>query len=422
MHSPNFPTGPSAVGLQNLGNTCYANTALQCLLHTHGLTSFLVREQYEPFITNRARCVDPYRPETLQQGARHDLRTHPMCGTPSLRLVELCRDLFTNLHRRHLVLHREAAGDSVRSAGATQKAPAAPVVPKALLHAVGLVSAYRVRQGESTSAFLIGQQHDLAEFLQFMLDVLHDTAQLEMTFQISGTASTMHDRMEVQAWEQMQKHFGKQYSYVTDMMTGQYFVQSRTCDDMTPTEHAESYDPFIIFTLDLPMGRRQCHLHECLDLFVQPELIQGWKGDLSDQNRMVERRTFLWNMPDILILQLKRFSNRYVKNHCSVNYPLELDLRDYCPRADRTNTRYQLYAVANHTGSLQYGHYYADCKRPDGQWHRFNDAQVAPIELSVLDREAAYVLFYQRASGTVVNETSARTGGTQPPTAVPRAA
>ena len=35
------PAVPMPVGLQNLGNTCFGNALLQCLLQTHPLTAYL---------------------------------------------------------------------------------------------------------------------------------------------------------------------------------------------------------------------------------------------------------------------------------------------------------------------------------------------------------------------------------------------
>jgi ubiquitin C-terminal hydrolase len=57
---------------------------------------------------------------------------------------------------------------------------------------------------------------------------------------------------------------------------------------------------------------------------------------------------------------------------------------------------YDLAAVVHHTGSLDGGHYTAQCRHPaNGQWHEFDDATVrdtAPAALSA----SAYVLFYVR--------------------------
>lgn len=59
---------------------------------------------------------------------------------------------------------------------------------------------------------------------------------------------------------------------------------------------------------------------------------------------------------------------------------------------------YDLAGVVNHMGSLNGGHYTADCRsRDDGQWRCFNDSHVrvtgGPRSLSP---SSAYVLFYVR--------------------------
>ena len=60
---------------------------------------------------------------------------------------------------------------------------------------------------------------------------------------------------------------------------------------------------------------------------------------------------------------------------------------------------YDLYAVCNHQGNMQGGHYTSYCKNPvDGRWFSFDDQKVAPMsEASVITADA-YILFYQRAS------------------------
>ena len=60
---------------------------------------------------------------------------------------------------------------------------------------------------------------------------------------------------------------------------------------------------------------------------------------------------------------------------------------------------YDLYAVINHTGSLNFGHYYANCLN-NNQWYEYNDSNVMPINEIQLHNEMSagnpYILFYKR--------------------------
>lgn len=62
-------------------------------------------------------------------------------------------------------------------------------------------------------------------------------------------------------------------------------------------------------------------------------------------------------------------------------------------------SRYELFAVANHMGSLGGGHYTATCRRKTEQgkqaWYSFNDSSVDPIGQDSVGGSKAYVLFYQ---------------------------
>ncbi|CAF0978777.1 unnamed protein product [Didymodactylos carnosus] len=111
-------------------------------------------------------------------------------------------------------------------------------------------------------------------------------------------------------------------------------------------------------------------------------------------------------LPDILILQLKRFyfdSNlQQKKNDTFVDCPISsLDLRNYV--ATDVEQKYNLIAVSNHTGTIQSGHYTTNALNSiDKCWYQFDDESVTKIdEKSVITKEA-YLLIYARQNGTLV--------------------
>lgn len=58
---------------------------------------------------------------------------------------------------------------------------------------------------------------------------------------------------------------------------------------------------------------------------------------------------------------------------------------------------YDLYAVSNHFGSLNGGHYTAFCQNPiDKRWYEFDDSSVSSMSASGAVSKSAYVLFYRR--------------------------
>jgi len=57
---------------------------------------------------------------------------------------------------------------------------------------------------------------------------------------------------------------------------------------------------------------------------------------------------------------------------------------------------YDLYAVTNHFGSLNGGHYTAYGKNIDGNWYNFNDGSVGDANSERVQSSAAYILFYKR--------------------------
>jgi ubiquitin C-terminal hydrolase len=84
-----------------------------------------------------------------------------------------------------------------------------------------------------------------------------------------------------------------------------------------------------------------------------------------------------------------------------VDFPLEsLDMREHCKtlKDEPEPVLYDLYAISNHFGSLNGGHYTAYCKNSlDQEWYNFDDSSVSKVidEQRVIT-PAAYLLFYRR--------------------------
>uniref|UniRef100_A0A8C0GBJ9 ubiquitinyl hydrolase 1 n=1 Tax=Chelonoidis abingdonii TaxID=106734 RepID=A0A8C0GBJ9_CHEAB len=109
----------------------------------------------------------------------------------------------------------------------------------------------------------------------------------------------------------------------------------------------------------------------------------------------------LWTLPDILIIHLKRFrqvGERRTKLSTLVRFPLHgLNMAPHVAKRSQLNSLYDLYAVCNHHGSMQGGHYTAYCRNSlDGRWYSYDDSAVEPVQEDEVSTRGAYILFYQR--------------------------
>uniref|UniRef100_UPI00358F1FD1 ubiquitin carboxyl-terminal hydrolase 19 isoform X2 n=1 Tax=Myxine glutinosa TaxID=7769 RepID=UPI00358F1FD1 len=154
-------------------------------------------------------------------------------------------------------------------------------------------------------------------------------------------------------------------------------------------------------------------LSHCLNLFTKPEVLapeEAWFCPQCKTHRQASKQLLLWRLPNVLILQLKRFSFRNIlwrdKINAMVDFPISgLDLSDYCIGSQRQSRPaiYDLYGVINHYGGLIGGHYTAFARLPqipnsqasDIGWRLFDDSIVTAVEEDRVQTRFAYVLFYR---------------------------
>ena len=81
-----------------------------------------------------------------------------------------------------------------------------------------------------------------------------------------------------------------------------------------------------------------------------------------------------------------------------VDFPLEnLNLSKYVIGYNQNSYVYDLYAVCNHSGSVQGGHYTSFVKNANGKWYHFNDTSVSEVGVpSQIISPKAYCFFYRK--------------------------
>ncbi|KAM7534096.1 hypothetical protein Aperf_G00000110976 [Anoplocephala perfoliata] len=171
-------------------------------------------------------------------------------------------------------------------------------------------------------------------------------------------------------------------------------ISYQGCDHRSST-----VDPFLDLSLDVAQ-RGSTSLAACLSSYFRPEVIDGTLPcSQCNVNRRAVKQFYLLNLPNILIFYLKR-CHQDTKINTSINFPVELDLTPFVTQlAERKFTwqdRYSLYAVLNHCGQTNSGHYTAFIRSEPGSWCQCDDQKIVPVDLDRVLNTDAYVLLYHK--------------------------
>ena len=198
FHDCNKPIDPfkgkmGLCGLQNLGNTCYMNSGLQCLSNTLELTEYFLSEEY-------SNHINPQNP----------------LGTQGVLVTAYA----------HLV--------------------------KQLWHGSSeFISPWKFKKALGTYArqFSGYQQHDCQEAISFLLDFIHEDlnkVKKKPYIEEINTEGMDEPEMAQKFWD---VHLSRNQSVVVDLMYGQYRSEV-TCPNCSSLSLA--FDPFMMLTLPVP--------------------------------------------------------------------------------------------------------------------------------------------------------------------------
>ena len=73
---------------------------------------------------------------------------------------------------------------------------------------------------------------------------------------------------------------------------------------------------------------------------------------------------------DFIIFPIQRFDPKLsIKNNIMINFEEIIDLKEFCvSKEHNTSTQFKSFALINHIGCINYGHYYSLIKLEDGRY------------------------------------------------------
>ena len=330
----------SLTGLQNLGNTCFMNTCLQNLIHC------------TPFISQFL--------EISNQMFQKNIRPCPISDS----FYELLLKIYEN--------NNNDQNDYIN--------PTNFVDSFCSLH----------------NQFFGNREHDTQEFCRFLLQDIN--CELNEVVSPSGYKENMPKQHKEEMFYNYKKYcLSKENSIITNLFIG-YFSFEYICE-CGFKEY--SFSQFLDLPVQMSSGINGYDLFQMLQnnfyrkSFVDMGEVCSFCKRTSKKNEIMR----IASLPQILIISLQRI-NRHNgnKNSAPVRFYEGLDLREIMDAqlSDGSSTKYDLFAVSNHVGQINSGHYFSYIKIGKS-WYCFEDSKVFKVGYQIeMTSTEVYTLFYTR--------------------------
>ena len=239
-------------------------------------------------------------------------------------------------------------------------------------------------------------QNDSQEFCRIFLQDINEELNIVKNKELYKVLTNTDRKTKITRDREFDLNFkGREHSIITDLFYSQ-IITTYTCECKGAIY---AFQKLLDFPLLLRENMKTIDIYNLLRIYFQDEIIDFEKQcekckKVSKHKKVIK----ISRPPTILILSLQRIDPiTQKKNECIVTFPKVLDMSEFLDHDCGFDTQpyYDLYAVVNHIGNINVGHYFSYIKfhqRKD--WYEFNDSSVKNIGNNIESFPYAYALFY----------------------------
>ena len=349
-------------GLSNIGNTCYINSLTQCLLHSDKFIESFFKEDTIKILCKNIIKKDENNEKEIIEGGIINI------SNLSINLIKKTSyQLYRLLNR---ILDEESILD---------------------------IKLYVKSICDKNENFIFGRQNDAQELYIYLINLFKVELKEKVEVNFNKNIEKIYNGIIISdilknKIDNLIKMINNDFSSVTiPFLIITKTIISCDCDYI-------NYSLISNITLQLEIVGED--IYDCLDNYFKEDKCENECSKCKEKN--LKKQEYIWLAPQILVINFNRFKTEFIDGNYSsnkiddlINYPKELDMSNYI--INKSECKYELYAVCNHIGSLNHGHYYSYICKND-IWYLYDDSSVTEHDVNIKTKYGyndAYILFYK---------------------------